>query len=86
MSDNVNNVKITYRELDDAFEVHVSGNTNKYFTLYISTAAAGEIDDISRTKKIIPFVSNGTYLLIDKSYRGMWLHLTDDNVDSVLLQ
>lgn len=63
--------------------VHVTGPTDKYFSLYVSTAEDGAIDDIQNTKKIIPFMSTGVYILLDPTYHGMWLHSTHPNTPPI---
>ena len=65
------------------FVVYTNGFDDKYFTLYISKQSNGKIDDINNTVKIIPFISNGVYVLIDKSYSGMWLHSTQPNTKPI---
>lgn len=58
------------------FVVHITGPVDKYFSLYVSDLQDGEIDNVTHTKKIIPFVSSSVYILLDSSYKGMWLHST----------
>lgn len=65
------------------FVVYTNGFDDKYFTLYISKQSNGKIDDINNTVKIISFISNGVYVLIDKSYSGMWLHSTQPNTKPI---
>ena len=65
------------------FVVHIKGITDKYFSLYISKTSNGKIDDIDNTVKIIPFISSGTYVLLDKTYKGMWIHSTHPNTTPV---
>lgn len=66
-------------------EIHVQGYNSNFMTLYVSDIDTGEIQDINHTKKIIPFVSSGDYILIDKSYRGMWICSTDPRIRPTLL-
>ena len=61
---------------DDWVCVYVTGNMNKYFTLYISNSENGNIDDVNNTLKIIPFVKTGMYVMISSSYKSKWLHMT----------
>ena len=77
-------VSDTWHEMDfdedEFFDIYATGPVDKYFTLYISNKANGEIDDVENTVKIIPFVMSGTHILINKKYDGLWLHSTyDDN-------
>ena len=65
------------------FVVHIKGITDKYFSLYISKTSNGKIDDIDNTVKIIPFISSGTYVLLDKTYKGMWIHSTHPNTTPI---
>lgn len=58
------------------FLIHATGSIDKYFSLYISKKQDGVIDDTRNTVKIIPFIMAGVYVLIDKKYKGMWLHST----------
>ena len=67
------------------FEVRVRGYNNKYMTLYVSDTYQGLIDNINSTKKIIPFVSDGDYILLDKSFRGMWICSTDSRINPTRL-
>ena len=67
------------------FEVRIRGYNNKYMTLYVSDTYQGLIDNINSTKKIIPFISNGDYILLDKSFRGMWICSTDSSINPTKL-
>lgn len=67
------------------FEIHVRGYNSKYMTLYVSDVNNSDIADVNHTKKIIPFVSSGDYILLDKSYRGMWICSTDSRINPTLL-
>lgn len=58
------------------FVIRAIGPTEKYFSLYLSKKKDGKIDDVKNTVKIIPFVTSGLYILIDKKYKGLWLHST----------
>ena len=65
-------------EIDDtnSILIYATGPMDKYFSLYLSNLEDGEIDDVDNTVKIIPFVTAGVYILIDKKYKGLWLHST----------
>lgn len=65
------------------FIIYATGVSEKYFSLYISKKSNGKIDDIENTVKIIPFISNGVYVLIDSKYKGMWLHSTQRNTTPI---
>lgn len=65
------------------FVVHITGPVDKYFSLYVSDLQDGEIDDITHTKKIIPFMTSSVYILLDESYKGMWLHSTHPDTKPV---
>lgn len=65
--------------------INITGDTEKYFSLYVSTKSNGEIDDTTATLKIIPFVKVGMYVLIDSSYAGKWLHTTYPDYEPILL-
>ena len=65
--------------------VYVNGITNKYFTMYISNNKTDDIDDVNNTVKIIPCIKTGTFVFIDKSYRGKWIHITLDNCEPIKL-
>lgn len=65
------------------YAVHVTGPTDKYFTLYVSQSETGAIDDVQNTLKIIPFMSSSVYILLDQSFHGMWLHSTYPNTDPI---
>ena len=61
---------------DEYFVVHASGCTGEYFSMYISNNSNDDIDDVVNTLYIIPFVKVGMLILIDRKYRGKWLHST----------
>lgn len=65
--------------------IYTTGPVDKYFSLYISNLEDGVIDDVDNTVKIIPFITPGVYILIDKSYKGLWLHSTDSEVKPIHL-
>ena len=65
------------------YAVNVTGISDNYFTLYISNTEDGAIDDTHNTVKIIPFMSTSTYILLDDSYHGLWLHSTYPNTDPI---
>lgn len=67
----------------DSIIVYASGFSDKYFTLYISKSSNGKINEIANTVKVIPFISTGIYVLIEKEYTGYWLHCTEPNVDPI---
>ena len=67
---------------DEWICIYVTGNMNRYFTLYISNSEDGNIDDINKTLKIIPFVKTGMYILISSQYKSNWLHMTT-TVDNI---
>lgn len=66
--------------------VYASGTLSNYFTLYISELSNGTIDDVNHTLKIIPFIRTGVYVLIEKEYKGMWLHSTFENCKPIKIQ
>ena len=66
--------------------IYATGPIDKYFSLYISNLEDGVIDDVNNTAKIIPFITPGIYILIDKSYQGLWLHSTDSAVKPIKLE
>ena len=63
------------KEEDGSFIVYAIGNTDAYFTLYLSTTSNGTIDD-DTTRKIVPFIKTGTYVIIPSTCHGLWLHST----------
>ena len=65
--------------------LYITGNMGRYFSLYISTAEDGKIDEVTKTLKIIPFVKAGMYILIPKSFAGKYLHATYDNSNVIQL-
>ena len=65
------------------FVIRTTGTTEKFFSLYIAKKQDGQIDDVNNTVKIIPFISSGVYILIDKKYQGMWLHSTHENTKPI---
>ena len=70
-------------DTSNMYVLYTSGTTSKYFTLYISKKSDGEIDDVENTVKIIPFIKTGVYVLISKSFKGMWLHSTFPNTKTI---
>jgi len=68
------------------FIIYAIGNTEKYFSLYISNISNGNIDDINNTLKIIPFVQTGTLIVIDDTYIGKWIHSTIDNTKPIQIK
>lgn len=75
-NDKHNNIDFSITDHEDYFSIFIKGYTSKYFTIYISKNSYSNIDDVENTLKIIPFVKSGTSILIDKSYRNMWIHST----------
>ena len=71
---------------NDSFVIYTTGIVDKYFTLYISKEPNTSIDDVDNTIKIIPFVKIGTHVIIDKSYKNMWLHSTVENSKPVVIK
>ena len=69
-----------------SFEVVVNSSNKKFITLYVSTASNGNIDDVNKTLKIIPFISSGDHILIDKSFEGKWLCATDKDIQSTQIK
>lgn len=65
------------------YMIHSTGTSFDYYTLYISRHADDNISDVENTLKIIPFIKTGIKVLIDESYKGMWLHSTDLNCKAV---
>ena len=43
-------------------------------------------NDIENTMKIIPFIRTGVYVVVDKSYSGMWLHSTMKNCKPIKIK
>ena len=72
-------IGVTGFNSNDSFAVYASGLSESFFTLYISTSIDGKIDNTTDTQLIIPFVKVGVYILIDKKYKGLWLHCTEPN-------
>ena len=80
---NSNYSNILKCDTSNMYVLYTSGTTSKYFTLYISKKSDGEIDDVENTVKIIPFIKTGVYVLISKSFKGMWLHSTFPNTKTI---
>ena len=79
-------VLIRVYEEDNSFRIMTTGVYDKLFTIYISTSDSTSIQNKTTTKKIIPMINLGTGLLIDKSYRGMWIHTTIPNTTPVQIK
>lgn len=80
---NNQHIKLNVRSDTNDFVIFASGFSSRYFTLYISKKSDGNIDDIDNTVKIISFIKTGVYVIIDKSYNGMWLHSTFPNTKPI---
>lgn len=78
-------IEIRIKKHDEYDIVYLSGISSQYFTLYISTGAEDTIDDTTNTVKIIPFIQAGTHVVIDKKYRGDWIHTTDPECKPIRL-
>ena len=61
---------------DDSITITITGNYDKYFTLFISNNESDNIDDVDNMVKVIPFVRTGIQIIIDNSYSDMWLKST----------
>ncbi|MBR1988523.1 MAG: hypothetical protein IKA36_05755, partial [Clostridia bacterium] len=61
---------------DDSITITITGNYDKYFTLFISNNESDNIDDVDNVVKVIPFVRTGIQIIIDNSYSDMWLKST----------
>lgn len=72
--------------LVDFFKVYSSGISDMYFSLYVSNKSDGKIDDVVNTLCIIPFIKVGMFVLINKSYKGKWLHTTNSNSNIIRLK
>lgn len=67
--------------------VHVTGTTDRYFTLYLATSSTATIDDTSSVVKVIPFVKTGTTIVLDHDTAARrWLHTTFRNTNTILLK
>ena len=80
---NNQHIKLNVRSDTNDFVIFASGFSSRYFTLYISKKSDGNIDDIDNTVKIISFIKTCVYVIIDKSYNGMWLHSTFPNTKPI---
>ena len=79
-------VLIHLYEEENSFRIMTTGIYDKLFTIYISTSNSSSIQNTQTTKKIIPMIQLGTGLLIDKSYRGMWIHTTIPNTTPIQIK
>ena len=79
-------VRIHVYEEENFFRIVTTGIYDKLFTIYISNTSYGIIQNVNDTKKIIPMIQLGTALLLDKSYRGKWIHTTIPNVTPVQIK
>lgn len=69
---------------DEWICILITGDMNRYFSLYVSDKSNGRIDEEFHTLKIIPFIKTGMYVLIDRStYKGNWLHSTHPGVTPI---
>ena len=71
-------LRLHVKPYEDKYVGYVTGVDSSYFSMYISNNADDVISDISNTLQIIPFVKCGIYIVIDKSFRGKWLHTTNN--------
>jgi hypothetical protein len=79
-------VLIHVYEEENSFRIMTTGIYDKLFTIYISTSNSSSIQNTQTTKKIIPMIQLGTGLLIDKSYRGLWVHTTIPNTTPIQIK
>lgn len=70
---------------NDTFVIYATGLSDRYFTMYITSNINRKIHDAAATKKIIPFVKVGTYIVLDKSYQDYWLCCTEPDVKPIKL-
>ena len=60
----------------DEFRIVLTGICDKFFTVYITTSPNSNISDLTHAQKIIPMVKVGTTIMLDSTFRGMWVHTT----------
>lgn len=76
--------KFRIKKSDNEITITITGNYEKYFTLFISKNIDDVISDVNNVVKVIPFVRTGIQIIIDDSYQNMWLKSTV-NTNSIKL-
>ena len=63
---------------DDCYTIEVTGQYDGFFTIYISSSPTADIDDVSHTIQIIPFVNCGVSIRLDgiTKYKKKYVHTT----------
>lgn len=69
-------IRIHVYDESEVFRITITGICDKFFTIYLSTTSTANIDNVNTVKKIIPMIKVGTNLIIDKTYRGLWVKST----------
>ncbi len=70
------NQTIHVHELEDYYEIFFTGLSDLCFTLYIANHSVDQISDRNNVIQIIPMIKPGTRILIQKSFKGKWIHTT----------
>lgn len=74
------------QKVEDGYEIYTTGLSDECFTLYISTSKTGKIDEITKTKQIIPMIRPGTRIIVSDTFDGMWIHSTLPNVEPIQIK
>lgn len=75
---NIPIIKYTKDETEDCYRITVAGQYDGFFTIYISSAEDGGIDDTSNTIQIIPIVNCGIEITLSgiEKYKKKYVHTT----------
>ena len=82
---NGKNQTIHVNELEDSYEIYFTGLSDLCFTMYISNHSVDNISDRNNVLQIIPMIKPGTRILIQKSFKGKWIHTTIPTTESIRL-
>ena len=82
---NGKNQTIHVNELEDSYEIYFTGLSDLCFTMYISNHSVDNISDRNNVLQIIPMIKPGTRILIQKSFKGKWIHTTIPTTESIHL-
>ena len=78
-------LKYEVDQVNNVFNVTLSGNYDNYFALYLSDSMVGDITNATHTKFIIPFIRTGIIISIQNTYRRCYLHATVENCEPIQL-
>ena len=75
---NIPIIKYTTDTVNDCYHINIAGQYEGFFTIYISSIEDGEIDDVTNTIQIIPYVNCGIQITLQSisKYKKKYIHTT----------